>query len=64
MLEILTPVFWALLVFGGPILNSEQIILALVVAIMLIKTMKVNSTFLKNGNWYHWHFKSWIVGNA
>lgn len=47
MLEILTPAFWALMVFGRLILNSEQIILALVVAIMLIKTMKLNSTFLK-----------------
>lgn len=64
MLEILTPAFWALMVFGGLILNSEQIILALVVAIMLIKTMKVNSTFLKNGYWSHWCFKLWIVENA
>ena len=50
MLEIITPVFWALHVFGGFFLNSEQIILALVVAIMLIKTMKVNSKYL---------FKKW-----
>lgn len=46
MLEILTPAFWALMIFGGLILNSEQIILALVVAIILIKTMKVNSKYL------------------
>lgn len=60
---MLTPVFWALMVSGGLILNSEKIILALVVVIILIKTMKVNSTFLKNGNWCHWYFKSWIVEN-
>lgn len=34
------------MIFGGLILNSEQIILALVVAIILIKTMKVNSKYL------------------
>lgn len=33
------------MVFGGLILNSEQIILALVVVKMLIKTMKVNSKY-------------------
>lgn len=64
MLEILTPAFWALMIFGGLILNSEQIILALVGAIILIKAMKANSIFLKHGDWYHWHFKSRIVENA
>lgn len=53
-------VFWALMILGGLILNSEQIILASAVTLILIRTMKVDSKFLKYGNWFHWYFISLI----